>query len=205
MPQQIFGGFFHNAFVNVYYPSQHFPDLSAADVRALARHAAESVACYKNSFRSRELRFYWRCIHSLFKAGVALVYCIRVAATLPQQQQGEGEEMNVPNLVDTVNDCSSIIWAMVERYPQGQAYRDVFESLVNSVLGKDGGDQVQQQQQQQPSLVQQQQASAGDVQEHSGLVFCGGFGGYGSAVYRDRGAVLGVCAAVSCWVRLIGS
>lgn len=122
--------------VNVYYPSFHYPepscDHSHDDIVLLAQHAAGSINCYKQSFRSRELRFYWRNVHSLFKSGVALIYCIRAFAL---QQIAE---LNITSLIDTVNSCSSIIWALAERYPQGQAYRDIFENLVSSVLGKDG-------------------------------------------------------------------
>ncbi|RSL71570.1 hypothetical protein CEP54_001342 [Fusarium duplospermum] len=131
-PQQVFDGIYHNCMVNVYYPSFHYPDPSHHDILLLAQHATGSINCYKQSFRSRELRFYWRNIHSLFKSGVALVYCIRASAL--QQIT----EINISSLIDTVNSCSSIIWALVERYPQGQAYRDIFENLVSSVLGKDG-------------------------------------------------------------------
>ncbi|KAF6806581.1 transcription factor [Colletotrichum sojae] len=161
-PQQVFDGMYHNCMVNLHYPSPRFPDPTADDVLALARHAAASITCYKQSFRSRELRFYWRTVHSLFRSGVALVYCVRAAALL------RVVELDVPAAVDAVNSCSSILWAMVERYPQGQAYRDIFESLVGSVLGKDGGgpDVLPQQQpplEEQPGLFESLFAASEDA------------------------------------------
>jgi hypothetical protein len=37
------------------------------------------------------------------------------------------------NATALINSSSSLLWGMVKRYPAGQAYRDVFDRLANSV------------------------------------------------------------------------
>ncbi|KAH7166423.1 fungal-specific transcription factor domain-containing protein [Dactylonectria macrodidyma] len=126
-PAEIFNGSLYNALVHIYYPSYHFPNPSSEDLALLAQSATNAINCYKQSFRAGELRFYWRTVHNVFRAGVAMAYCVQIAAT--QQTP----DLNLSDATASINSCSSILWGMVERYPAGQAYRDIFDSIANSV------------------------------------------------------------------------
>jgi hypothetical protein len=97
-------------------------------VQILAHDAAEAICAYKTTFRDGQLRFFWRTTHNLFRCGVAMTYCVQVQSThhYPGLDQAK--------MTASVNTCVSILWAMVERYPAGRAYRDAFESLAASVL-----------------------------------------------------------------------
>ena len=128
---EIFGGFFANAMVLLYYPSSLIPTSSPEDLRTLAEYAGNSIEAYKHTFRSGRLRFYWRTVHNLFRSGMAVVYCIRAAAEMQLHLElGHGD------LKAMLHSCSSILWGMVERYPAGKAYRDIFEAVVSSVINE---------------------------------------------------------------------
>lgn len=129
-PLNIFSGYLYNNLVILYYPSHHFPDPSNDDLATLAQSASRAIDCYKRSFRAGELRFYWRTVHNLFRSGVAIVYCAQ-NAVMPRIPGLSREDV-----VPSINACSSILWGMVERYPLGQAYRDIFENLAESVLNQ---------------------------------------------------------------------
>lgn len=131
-PTDLFPGYLHNAMVLLHYPSPLLPKTSNGDLFTLAEHARSSIECYRRTFRSGELRFYWRTVHNLFRSGVAAVYCSHVAEV---QQLGS----SLGDLTGALNSCSSILWGMVERYPPGKAYRDIFENLVSSVARQDCG------------------------------------------------------------------
>ena len=128
----IFTGYLHNAMVLLHYPSPFLPTASNEDLYKLAEHAMGSIECYRQTFRAGELRFYWRTVHNLFRSGVAVVYCSHVAKV---QQLG----LSLGDMTGAMNSCSSILYGMVERYPPGKAYRDIFENLVNSVAGQGSG------------------------------------------------------------------
>jgi hypothetical protein len=126
---EISSGFFANAMVLLYYPSSLIPTSSPGDLRILAEHAGHSIEAYKHAFRIGRLRFYWRTIHNLFRGGIAVVYCIRAAAAM-QTQPG----LSPGDMKAMLHSCSAILWGMVERYPAGKAYRDVFDSVVSTVM-----------------------------------------------------------------------
>jgi len=133
-PLDIFDGHLYNGLVLLYYPSRSFPHLSLTDLSILANSASESIGCYKRAFRDGHLRFYWRTIHNLFRSGVAMAYCVRAHVL---HQFGN---INQANMISAINTCSSILWAMAERYPPGKIYRDVFEHLANAVVQPNEGD-----------------------------------------------------------------
>lgn len=132
-PAGIFSGAFNNNLVFLYYPSNLFPTPTAKDLTILARSAIEAVKCYERSFRAGELRFFWRTIHNLFRSGIAIAYCAQ------PQLICEIPGLEIEDVKGSMKTCSSVIWGMVERYPPGRAYRDVFDKVSNSVLNQQHG------------------------------------------------------------------
>lgn len=126
-PAGTFDGMFYINLVQLYYPSQHLPSHSPADLAMLSRSAIETVNCYKRSFRAGELRFYWRTVHNLFRSGMAAVYCTRASRLQPDSQ------VDLNGLAGSIQSCCSLLWGMVERYPAARAYRDIFENVVDSL------------------------------------------------------------------------
>ncbi|CAI7641255.1 unnamed protein product [Penicillium glandicola] len=129
-PTEMFNGCMYNTLVLLYFPSRHFPNPSSEHLIILSRAAISAIDCYKQTFRDGELRFFWRTIHNLFRSGVAIVYCAQPGPIdlIP----GLSRE----NATASINSCSSLLWGMVERYPAGRAYRDVFDKLANSALSQ---------------------------------------------------------------------
>lgn len=126
-PAEIVEGIFFNSMVLLYYPSFHFPISSNDDLALLAQNASNSIRCYKQGFRAGKLRFYWRTVHNLFRSGLAVAYC--VFATWNQSNP----QFDLGDMTASLNSCSSILWGMVERYPPGKIYRDIFDSVVSMV------------------------------------------------------------------------
>ena len=126
-PADIFDGYFFNSMVLLHYPSPLFPTTPEEELRDLAEYAITSIDCYREAFKAGRLRFYWRTVHNLFRSGMAVAYCAHLAASRQHVDYGFG------SLTTPMNSCSSILWGMVERYPAGKAYRDIFDSVVASV------------------------------------------------------------------------
>lgn len=129
-PAEIFNGSLYNALVLLYYPSSNFASTSPEDLAILAQGATDAISCYKQCFRSGELRFFWRTVHNLFRSGVAIVYCAQ------RDNINQIPFLTLEGARASVNSCSSLLWGMVERYPAGRAYRDVFDKLANTLLSQ---------------------------------------------------------------------
>ena len=129
-PSEIFAGCYHNSIIRLYLPSQHMPEPGEYEYIYLAHSAIQAVEIYKNSFKDGKLRFYWRTVHNLFRAGTALVQCLKVLV-LPSVLGGE---LTSSDLKGSINTCSAVLWGMVERYHLGRAYRDTFENISSQIL-----------------------------------------------------------------------
>lgn len=129
-PAEIFNGSLFNALVLLYYPSSNFPSTSSENLSILAQGATNAVSCYKQCFRSGELRFFWRTIHNLFRSGIAIVYCAQ------RDNINQIPFLTLEDARASVSSCSSLLWGMVERYPAGRAYRDIFDKLASTLLSQ---------------------------------------------------------------------
>ncbi|KAH7385160.1 fungal-specific transcription factor domain-containing protein [Phaeosphaeria sp. MPI-PUGE-AT-0046c] len=123
-PIEMFDGCLYNSLIQIYSPSRHLPQMTGEHTVFLAGCAQKSIEAYRTCFRDGKLRFYWRTIHNLFRAGISLIYCVR---NWPLE-----EIMDLDSIHVSLNSCSSILWGMVERYPAGRACRDMFETLYDS-------------------------------------------------------------------------
>lgn len=127
-PAGIFSSILHIDLVLLYYPSASFPDPSQNDILIIAQSASECISNYRRAFRDGQLRFFWRTTHNLFRAGVAMAYCVHLNST------HHYPDLNQADMIASINTCMSVLWAMVERYPPGSVYRDAYEVLSSSVL-----------------------------------------------------------------------
>lgn len=128
-PATVFEGLLVTSLVQLYYPSRHLPASSGSELRILAQSAISAVDSYKTSFKRGTLRFYWRAIRNLFRAGVALVYCSRTASSRTAEV---GTKFDISDLTiqQSIQQCSTILWGMVERFHGGKPYRDAFDDLI---------------------------------------------------------------------------
>ncbi|KAL3470743.1 hypothetical protein BJX99DRAFT_41147 [Aspergillus californicus] len=127
-PIETFDGSYHNSVVLLYLPWPKTPPIDNFGVALLAQSAARTVELYKVSFRDGKLRFYWRTIHHIFRAGIALVLCLVAIPGTPSIG-----DLTMADLKNSISTCSAILWGMVERHHSGQWYRDMFENISSSV------------------------------------------------------------------------
>lgn len=127
-PFETFDGSYHNSMVFLYLPWPNTPQTDSFGMACLAHSAARAVEIYKVTFRDGKLRFYWRAIHHIFRAGIALVLCL---VSMPEA--AIIGNITVSGLKISINICSAILWGMVERHQSGQWYRDTFESISSPV------------------------------------------------------------------------
>jgi len=123
IPENFWDGTLTNTLVLLLFPWPHLQSVDAEDIPFLAERASHAVEIYKTSFREGSLRYYWRTLHHLYRAGAALVYCIK------QLSLCDTGQVSLTDLRAAVNTCCVVLWGMVERHHSGHAYRDMFDSL----------------------------------------------------------------------------
>lgn len=79
---------------------------------------------YKRLHQSVSVGFSLMALHSVFLAGLSLIYCTWVSPS-------HVFSINVSN---DMNACSIVLYIITERWPGAKQYRDVFETIKQSVL-----------------------------------------------------------------------
>ncbi|KAF9730968.1 hypothetical protein PMIN02_008892 [Paraphaeosphaeria minitans] len=124
-PMEIFDGHLNNSLLHLYSPSRHMPIVSDDSMIFLADCAQKAIEAYRSSFQGGKLRFYWRTVHNLFRAGIAVIYCLK--------KWSETGCTDFDYMQKSTQTCSKVLWGMVERYPSGKPCRDIFDDLCQSV------------------------------------------------------------------------
>jgi hypothetical protein len=127
IPENFWDGTLTNTLVLLLFPWPHLQSVDAEDIPFLAERASHAIDVYKTSFREGSLRYYWRTLHHLYRAGAALVYCIK------QISMCDTGEVSLTDLRAAVNTCCVVLWGMVERHHSGHTYRDMFDSLSSTL------------------------------------------------------------------------
>jgi hypothetical protein len=133
-PMEIFDGHLNNSLLHLYSPSRHMPTVSNDNMVFLADCAQKAIEAYRCSFQGGKLRFYWRTVHNLFRAGVALIYCVKKCPHTGYQ--------DIDSMHTSIQACSRVLWGMVERYPAGKPCRDIFDDLCQSLQRPSAGDDM---------------------------------------------------------------
>lgn len=127
IPENFWDGTLTNTLVLLLFPWPHLRAVDAEDIVFLSECASNAVDIYKTSFREGGLRYYWRTLHHLYRAGAALVHCIK------QMSVCDTGEVALSDLRAAVNTCCVVLWGMVERHHSGHNYRDMFDSLSTTL------------------------------------------------------------------------
>ncbi|RFN52738.1 hypothetical protein FIE12Z_3006 [Fusarium flagelliforme] len=125
-PRNFFDGALYTTLVSLFSPSRHFPDLVEEELRDLAQYASTSIELYRQGFKKGQLRFYWRTTPNLFRSGAALIHCVKNLTV-------QGAVFDAKSLKSCVSVCSTVLWGMAERWPQGAEYRDRFDEMSASM------------------------------------------------------------------------
>lgn len=120
-------GYSRSLLILLLYPPQGPAVQDKSQIALLANTACALIDRYKHLFKAGRLRYYWRTTHHLFRAGSALVYCIKQLAL----------ESHNSIALDSLKACVSagyaVLWGMTERYQPGAVYRDEYEKLLASL------------------------------------------------------------------------
>lgn len=126
-PAEALGLAFNQAVLFLYRPSSAIPEPDESALLNLAQGATASIQLYRRLHRENKLRLFWQAVHNLFAAGTALLHCYAHSTEVR-------ERMSLRSLEGTVHSCSTVLWAMVERFPAAKGTRDAFDVIATAAL-----------------------------------------------------------------------
>lgn len=107
---------------------RHHGRLDPATAKYLAicaRAAGDICQFYKALHQRRPLGWNLLATHSIFTAGLTLLYCL----------WANREDVNVNlTLFDDIRSCSTVLFVVAERWPTVRRFRDVFEVLARKMF-----------------------------------------------------------------------
>ncbi|OAL24981.1 hypothetical protein AYO20_10584 [Fonsecaea nubica] len=115
---------YHKALVLLFLPL--LPSLSPShpDFRLFAYSAGQICQMYKRLHNNQSyISFSLLALHANFVAGLALVYCFCLDPTLFDA-----------NFSSDIRACSTMLYAISERWPAARKVRNAFESLVSATI-----------------------------------------------------------------------
>lgn len=118
---------YSQAVISLYRPSPQIPTPSEMAMAHLAESASHFIRLYRRLHRENKLRLFWLATQNLFGAGTALLYAYSHSSEVR-------ERISYRALESDTRGCSSVLWAMVERFPAAKGKRDAFDMISSSVL-----------------------------------------------------------------------
>ena len=88
-----------------------------------ARAAGDICQYYRTLHQRRPLGWNFLALHSIFTAGLTLLYCI----------WAEREQADLARFED-IRSCSNVLFAISERWPTATKFRDIFEVLAKRMI-----------------------------------------------------------------------
>ncbi|KAK5063052.1 hypothetical protein LTR84_005128 [Exophiala bonariae] len=118
---------FHRALFYLYQPSLNIPEPPEMSLLLMAEAAIKMIELYRQFFRDHRLTIYWQAVENLSSAGTALMFSY---VSSPRVQ----ERLTLRSLESLINICSSVLWGMVEHFPDFKGKRDAFDLTASKVL-----------------------------------------------------------------------
>ncbi len=118
---------FHRGLFYLYHPSLNIPTPSEQALVTLADAATNMIQLYRRFFPERRLTIYWQAVENLYAAGTGLMY----SYVNSSQVQAS---LSLRSLESLVHSCSSVLWGMVEHFPDFKGRRDAFDLAASKVL-----------------------------------------------------------------------
>lgn len=118
---------FHRALFFLYHPSLNIPEPPEASIISMTDAAVKMIELYRQFFRDHRLTIYWQAVENLSSAGNALMFSY---VSSPRVQ----ERLSLRSLESLINTCSSVLWGMVEHFPDFKGKRDAFDLTASKVL-----------------------------------------------------------------------
>jgi hypothetical protein len=118
---------FHRALFFLYHPSLNIPEPTESSLLTMTDAAIKMIELYRQFFRDHRLTIYWQAVENLSSAGTALMFSYVASPRVR-------ERLSLRSLESLVNTCSSVLWGMVEHFPDFKGKRDAFDITVTKVL-----------------------------------------------------------------------
>lgn len=118
---------FHRALFFLYHPSLNIPEPPEASLLSMTDAAIKMIELYRQFFRDHRLTIYWQAVENLSSAGTALMFSYVASPRVR-------DRLSLRSLESLVNICSSVLWGMVEHFPDFKGKRDAFDITASKVL-----------------------------------------------------------------------
>lgn len=118
---------YHRALFYLYRPSRNIPSPPESSLLAVTDAATHMIRLYPRFFREHRLTIYWQAVENLLSAGTALMYSYVDSAKVR-------ERITFRDLQEMVHSCSSVLWGMVEHFPDFEGKRDAFDIVSSRIL-----------------------------------------------------------------------
>lgn len=117
----------HRALFYLYHPSLNIPTPPETALLKLTDAATHMIKLYWRFFRDHVLTIYWQAVENLYSAGNALLFTYVSSSAVRNST-------TLRDLESLVHTCSSVLWGMVEHFPDFQGRRDAFDLTAKQVL-----------------------------------------------------------------------
>ncbi|KIW47019.1 uncharacterized protein PV06_02633 [Exophiala oligosperma] len=118
---------YYRALLYLYHPSANIPTPKEASLMSLAEAASKMIQLYRRFFTEHRLTIYWQAVENLFSAGTALLYSY-------VNSKQVRDHITMHELETLVHTCSSVLWGMVEHFPDFKGKRDAFDIVAFKAL-----------------------------------------------------------------------
>ncbi|KAL7629518.1 hypothetical protein AAE478_001039, partial [Parahypoxylon ruwenzoriense] len=116
-----------NAVLLLHRPNPLVPRPTTESLQTCFDAACQLIRAIKTLQRDGRICVIWQCVHSLFLAGLTMIYCIWESSEVR-------EKARILDIMTAAQDCASTLTALAERFPDASGCRDAFESLSGATL-----------------------------------------------------------------------
>ncbi|KAF8864018.1 hypothetical protein BDZ45DRAFT_685576 [Acephala macrosclerotiorum] len=118
---------YHEVMVLLLRPSPAIRNPSSESLRLCHQSAISTIRGYEELYRTDLLLYSWPTIHSVFLAGVSMLYCIRTAP-------GIARDTKLETLSGDLNSASKVLCALAEHWVDAKRGRDVLDELSHATI-----------------------------------------------------------------------
>jgi len=118
---------FHRALFFLHHPSPNIPEPPEESLWSMTDAAIKMIKLYRQFFRDHRLTIYWQAVENLSSAGTALMFGYVTSSRVREQ-------LDLRALESLLNTCSSVLWGMVEHFPDFKGKRDAFDITASKIL-----------------------------------------------------------------------
>ncbi len=118
---------YHRAMFYLYHPSANVASPPESALLSLTEAASQMIRLYRRFFTEHRLTIFWQAVENLYSAGTGLLYSYVNSSQVR-------ERIAFRELESLVHTCSSVLWGMVEHFPDFKGKRDAFDLVASSTL-----------------------------------------------------------------------